>query len=157
MLNQAARFLLGGVLMLAIARIPPSVLRNWTPWLYVASLLLLLAVAALGQGRGANRWLNLGVMRFQPSELVKLTLPMMVAWYLHARELPPRWLTLAAVALLIGAPALLIARQPDLGTALLVAASGVFAVFLAGLVWWRIALVVIAAAGAAPRGLAFHA
>ena len=59
-LNQAARFLLGGVLMLAVARIPPSVLRNWTPWLYIASLLLLLAVAVLGQGRGANRWLNLG-------------------------------------------------------------------------------------------------
>jgi rod shape determining protein RodA len=153
-LSQAARFLLGGVLMLAIARIPPSVLRNWTPWLYIASLLLLLAVAVLGQGRGANRWLNLGFMRFQPSELVKLTLPMMVAWYLHARELPPRWLTLAAVAVLIGAPALLIARQPDLGTALLVAASGVFAVFLAGLAWWRIALVVIAAAGAAP--VAWH-
>lgn len=153
-LNQAARFLLGGVLMLAIARIPPSVLRNWTPWLYAASLLLLVAVAVLGQGRGANRWLNLGIMRFQPSELVKLTLPMMVAWYLHARELPPRWLSLAAVALLIGAPALLIARQPDLGTALLVAASGVFVVFLAGLAWWRIGLVLGAVAGAAP--VAWH-
>ena len=153
-LSQAARFLLGGVLMLAIARIPPSVLRNWTPWLYAASLLLLVAVAVLGQGRGAHRWLNLGVMRFQPSELVKLTLPMMVAWYLHARELPPRWLSLAAVALLIGAPALLIAKQPDLGTALLVAASGVFAVFLAGLAWWRILLVLGAAAGAAP--VAWH-
>jgi rod shape determining protein RodA len=153
-LNQAARFILGGILMLAIARIPPSVLRNWTPWLYVASMLLLVAVALLGQGRGANRWLNLGIMRFQPSELVKLTLPMMVAWYLHARELPPRWLTLAAVAILIAAPAWLISRQPDLGTALLVAASGVFAVFLAGLAWWRIVLVLGAAAGAAP--VAWH-
>lgn len=153
-LNQAARFLIGGVLMLAIARIPPSVLRNWTPWLYAASLLLLVAVAILGQGRGASRWLNLGIMRFQPSELVKLTLPMMVAWYLHARELPPRWMTLAAVAVLIGAPASLIAKQPDLGTALLVAASGVFAVFLAGLVWWRIVLIVGAAASVAP--LAWH-
>jgi rod shape determining protein RodA len=154
LLNQALRFILGGVLMLTIARIPPSTLRNWTPWLYAASLLLLVAVALLGQGRGANRWLNLGVMRFQPSELVKLTLPMMVAWYLHARELPPRWLTLAAVALLIGAPALLIARQPDLGTALLVVASGVFAVFLAGLAWWRIVALLGAAAAAAP--LAWH-
>ena len=153
-LNQAARFLLGGVLMLAIARIPPSVLRNWTPWLYVASLMLLIAVALLGQGRGANRWLNLGIMRFQPSELVKLTLPMMVAWYLHTRELPPRWLTLAAVAMLIVAPALLIAKQPDLGTALLVVASGVFAVFLAGLAWWRILLILGAVAGAAP--VAWH-
>src|SRR5262249_31985026 len=121
--NQAMRFTLGGALMLLIARIPPTVLRNWTPWLYGASVLLLLAVMLLGQGRGANRWLNLGIMRFQPSELVKLTLPMMVAWFLHARELPPRWLTLAVVALLIAIPAWLIGRQPDLGTALLVVAS----------------------------------
>jgi len=149
-LNQAMRFVLGGVLMLLISRVPPTMLRNWTPWLYGASLLLLIAVAVLGQGRGANRWLNLGVMRFQPSELVKLTLPMMVAWFLHARELPPRWLTLGAVAVLIGIPALLIAKQPDLGTALLVVASGVFAIFLAGLAWWRIGLLLAAAAGAAP-------
>ena len=89
-LNQAARFVLGTILMFAIARIPPQVLRNWTPYLYAATLFLLVVVAVLGQGRGANRWLNLGFMRFQPSELAKLTLPMMVAWFLHARELPPR-------------------------------------------------------------------
>ena len=105
----------------------------------------------LGQGRGANRWLNLGIMRFQPSELVKLTLPMMVAWYLHPRELPPRWLTLAVVAVLIGVPAALIAKQPDLGTALLVAASGVFALFLAGMAWWRIGLILAAGAGGTRR------
>jgi rod shape determining protein RodA len=149
-LNQALRFALGAALMLLIARVPPTVLRNWTPWLYGASVVLLVAVAVLGQGRGANRWLNLGVMRFQPSELVKLTLPMMVAWYLHARELPPRWLTLLAVGLLIAVPARLIASQPDLGTAILVVASGVFAVFLAGLAWWRIGILLAAAAGAAP-------
>ena len=152
--NQGARFVLGGLLMLLIARVPPTVLRNWTPWLYVASLFLLVIVAVLGQGRGAHRWLNLGFMRFQPSELVKLTLPMMAAWYLHARELPPRWTALASLALLIGAPALLIAKQPDLGTALLVAASGVFAVFLAGLAWWRIALALGALGAVAP--LAWH-
>ncbi|HET8940530.1 MAG TPA: rod shape-determining protein RodA [Rudaea sp.] len=153
-LNQALRLLMGTVLMLVIARIPPNTLRTWTPWLYAASLLLLVAVAVLGQGRGANRWLNLGFMRFQPSELVKLTLPMMVAWYLHARDLPPRWITLAAVAVLIGVPALMIAKQPDLGTALLVVASGVFAVFLAGLAWWRIGALLCSAAAIAP--LAWH-
>ncbi|HEY2395720.1 MAG TPA: rod shape-determining protein RodA [Rudaea sp.] len=153
-INQGLRFVLGGVLMLLIARVPPTVLRNWTPWLYIASLLLLVVVAALGQGRGAHRWLDLKFMRFQPSELVKLTLPMMAAWYLHARELPPRWTALAALAVLIGAPAWLIARQPDLGTALLVAASGVFAVFLAGLAWWRIGIALGALAGVAP--LAWH-
>ncbi len=153
-LNQSARFVLGAALMLLIARVPPTVLRNWTPWLYVASLLLLVVVAVLGEGRGAHRWLDLKIMRFQPSELVKLTLPMMAAWYLHARELPPRWIALASLALLIGAPALLIAKQPDLGTALLVAASGVFAVFLAGLAWWRIGLSLAALGAAAP--LAWH-
>src|SRR5512142_780572 len=153
-INQGARFVLGALLMLLIARVPPTVLRNWTPWLYLASLFRLVVVAVLGEGRGAHRWLDLKIMRFQPSELVKLTLPMMAAWYLHARELPPRWTTLAALALLIGAPALLIAKQPDLGTALLVAASGVFAVFLAGLAWWRIGLALGALAGAAP--LAWH-
>ncbi|HZP67493.1 MAG TPA: rod shape-determining protein RodA [Rudaea sp.] len=152
--NQAMRFVLGTLFMFAIARIPPQVLRNWTPGLYAGTLVLLAVVAVIGQGRGAHRWLNLGIMRFQPSELAKLTLPMMVAWYLHARDLPPRWLTLAAVGMLITVPSLLIAKQPDLGTALLVAASGVFAVFLAGLAWWRIALVLAAGAGAAP--LAWH-
>jgi rod shape determining protein RodA len=154
-LNQGARFVLGFLLMLLIARVPPPVLRNWTPWLYAGSLLLLVVVAILGQGRGANRWLDLGFMRFQPSELVKLTLPMMAAWYLHARELPPRWPALLALAVLIGAPALLIAKQPDLGTALLVAASGVFAVFLAGLAWWRIGAAIAALAAIAPLGWHF--
>jgi len=153
--NQGVRFLLGAALMLLIARVPPTVLRNWTPWLYVGSLLLLVVVAVLGQGRGAHRWLDVGFMRFQPSELVKLTLPMMAAWYLHARELPPRWTALAALAVLIGAPALLIAKQPDLGTALLVVASGVFAVFLAGLAWWRIGIAVAALGAIAPLGWHF--
>jgi len=154
-INQGVRFGLGAALMLLIARVPPTVLRNWTPWLYVGSLLLLVVVAVLGQGRGAHRWLDVGFMRFQPSELVKLTLPMMAAWYLHARELPPRWTALAALAVLIGAPALLIAKQPDLGTALLVVASGVFAVFLAGLAWWRIGVAVAALGAIAPLGWHF--
>ena len=153
-INQGARFILGGILMLLIARIPPTVLRNWTPWLYIGSLVLLVVVILLGQGRGANRWLDLKIMRFQPSELAKLTLPMMAAWYLHARELPPRMTALATLAVLIGAPALLIAKQPDLGTALLVAASGVFAVFLAGLAWWRIGVALAAMGAVAP--LAWH-
>ena len=153
-LNQGARFVLGAALMLLIARVPPQALRKWTPWLYAGSVLLLLVVAVLGEGRGAHRWLDLKVLRFQPSELVKLTLPMMVAWALSRRELPPRFVSLAIIGVLIALPAWLIARQPDLGTALLVVASGVFAIFLAGMAWWRIGLVLGAAAGVAP--LAWH-
>jgi rod shape determining protein RodA len=140
-LAQGLRFALGLALMLMIARIPPQALRNWTPWLYAASVALLALVALLGEGRGAHRWLDLGVLRFQPSELLKLTMPMMVAWYLNGRPLPPGWGTLGVVAVLIAIPAGFIAEQPDLGTALLIAASGAFGVFLPGIPWWRIALI----------------
>lgn len=148
--GQAARFVLGAVLLVVISRIPPPVLRSWTPWLYMGSTALLVVVAALGEGRGAYRWLDLGVMRFQPSELLKLTMPMMVAWYLHPRQLPPGWKDIIVVGLLIAVPAGLIAEQPDLGTALLVAGAGAFALFLSGMAWWRIGLLVGGAAAAVP-------
>ena len=153
--GQAGRFVLGGVLLLLISRVPPLVLRNWTPWLYAGSTVLLVVVAVLGEGRGADRWLNLGVMRFQPSELLKLTMPMMVAWYLHPRQLPPRWKDIAVVGLLIAVPAVLIAKQPDLGTALLVAAAGAFALFLSGMAWWRLGLMLGVVAGMVPVGWHF--
>ncbi|MGH8156845.1 MAG: rod shape-determining protein RodA [Rhodanobacter sp.] len=152
--GQAGRFVLGGALLLLVSRIPPSVLRNWTPWLYVGSTALLVVVAILGEGRGADRWLNLGVMRFQPSELLKLTMPMMVAWYLHPRQLPPSWKDMVVVGILIAIPAALIAKQPDLGTALLVAAAGAFALFLSGMAWWRIGLLIGAVGGMIP--VAWH-
>ena len=152
---QSLRFVLGLFLMLLIARVPPLVLRNWTPWLYIASIALLLAVAVLGEGRGAHRWLDLGVVRFQPSELLKLTMPMMVAWYLHPRQLPPGWKDIAVVGLLIAIPAALIAKQPDLGTALLVTAAGAFALFLSGMAWWRIGLLLGAVGGMVPVGWHF--
>ena len=88
-ISQAMRFVLGLALMTLIARIPPLTLRNWTPWLYAGSVVLLVVVVLLGEGRGANRWLDLRIVRFQPSELLKLTMPMAVAWYLNGRPLPP--------------------------------------------------------------------
>lgn len=147
---QGIRLVLGGTLMALISRIPPSTLRNWTPWLFAGSVVLLVLVAVLGEGKGAHRWLDLRVVRFQPSELLKLTMPMMVAWYLHQRPLPPNWSTLGVVGLLIAVPAGLIAEQPDLGTALLIVASGLFGVFLAGLAWWRIGVILGTVAAAAP-------
>lgn len=153
-LSQGARFVLGAVLLVLLSRVSPQTLRKWTPWLYAGSVALLLVVAVVGEGRGAHRWLDLKVLRFQPSELSKLTMPMMAAWVLSRSELPPRLAPLAAVAVLIALPAALIAKQPDLGTALLVVASGMFAIFLAGMAWWRIGLVLAAAAAAAP--VAWH-
>jgi len=154
--GQAGRFVLGGALLLLISRIPPTVLRSWTPWLYAVSTALLVVVAVIDQAHhGASRWLNLGVMRFQPSELLKLTMPMMVAWYLHPRQLPPSWKDMAVVGLLIAIPAALIAKQPDLGTAVLVTAAGAFALFLSGMAWWRIGLLLAAVGGMIPIGWHF--
>ncbi len=153
--GQAARFVMGGALLLLVSRIPPSTLRTWTPWLYAGSTALLVVVAVLGEGRGAYRWLDLGVMRFQPSELLKLTMPMMVAWYLHPRQLPPGWKDIAMVGMLIAVPAGLIAEQPDLGTAVLVAGAGAFALFLSGMSWWRIGALLGAAAAMVPVGWHF--
>jgi rod shape determining protein RodA len=153
-LGQATRFVIGAVLMLVISRIPPHLLRAWTPWFYAIGIVLLVVVKVLGEGQGANRWLDIGVVRFQPSELLKLAMPMMLAWYLHPRPLPPRWRDLAVAVVLIAVPAFLIVKQPDLGTALLVAASGLFVLFLAGLQWWKIGAALVALAAAAP--VAWH-
>jgi rod shape determining protein RodA len=154
-ISQGVRVLIGAVLLMLISRVPPHVLRTWSPWLYAGSVALLLVVAILGEGRGAYRWLDLGILRFQPSELLKLTMPMMIAWYLERRVLPPGWGSLAVALLLIAVPAGLIAEQPDLGTALLVIASGMFVVFLAGIAWWRIGLLLAAVAVIVPSGWPF--
>ena len=154
-LNQSIRLALGFAVFILLSRVPPAILRSWTPWFYAGTVALLVAVALFGEGRGAHRWLDLGVLRFQPSELAKLSLPMMVAWQLHDRVLPPTWSAMLVSAALIAVPALLIAEQPDLGTSLLVAISGAFVIFLAGLSWPRIALLVGAAAAAAPLAWQF--
>ncbi len=133
--RQAARLGFGLVVMLVISQVPPRVLRAWTPWLYGIGIAMLLATWVLGVGRGTQRWLDFGLLRFQPSELMKLAVPMMVAWYLHPRVLPPGWKAVAISLGILFIPTLLIARQPDLGTALLVAASGMFTLYLAGLRW----------------------
>jgi rod shape determining protein RodA len=133
-LRQAARVGLGLVVMVAVAQVPPRVLRAVAPWLYAVGVLLLVAVALVGDiAMGAQRWLDLGFVRFQPSEIMKIALPLACAWYLHDRPLPPDFKTLMVLAVAILVPVLLIAEQPDLGTALLVAAGGGLVVLLAGL------------------------
>jgi rod shape determining protein RodA len=133
-LRTVARLVIGAVAMLLLARVNPNFLRRSTPWLYMAGCVLLLLVAAIGHiGLGAQRWLDLGLFRFQPSELMKLAVPMMCAWYLHERPLPPSWLSLAALSLLILFPVALVAVQPDLGTAALIAIGGALVIVLAGL------------------------
>jgi rod shape determining protein RodA len=131
---QAMRFLLAVVAMIMLAQIPPRMIRTATPWVYIFGLVLLLIVMIKGDiSMGAQRWLDLGVVRFQPSEIMKLAVPLACAWYLHERPLPPSVLSLVVVLSAIAVPTLLIAEQPDLGTALLVAAGGGMVVLLAGL------------------------
>ena len=133
LMNQIVRLGVAFVAMFIVAQLPPGFLRRWTPWAYLAGILLLLLVLTKGHiGQGARRWLDLGI-RFQPSEAMKLAVPMMAAWFLHDRPIPPRFVHIAAIAVMIAVPTLLIARQPDLGTALLIAASGVIVVMLAGM------------------------
>jgi rod shape determining protein RodA len=155
--RQATRLGVGLAVMLALSLVPPHILRIWTPWLYGLGVLLLLATWFVGVGRGTSRWLDLGLIRFQPSEIMKLAVPMMMAWYLHPRRLPPAAPAIAVSLLIIAVPALLIARQPDLGTALLVGVSGAFALFLSGLQWRLIfGLIGVSAAAAPALWLVMH-
>ncbi len=134
--RQAIRIGVGFATMVIVAQLSPAHLRRWTPGLFIIGLVMLLAVLVEGSvGKGAQRWLDLGLFRFQPSELVKVTVPMMIAWYLAEKPLPPNWRRILVTGLLIMAPTLMIAIQPDLGTALLVAGTGLFVLFLAGLSW----------------------
>ena len=133
LLQQCIRLGVAIVAMFVVAQLTPDVLRRWTPWGYVVGLALLVLVLVSGEvGQGAKRWLNLGI-RFQPSEIMKLAVPMMAAWYLHDRQLPPRVGQMLIIAVLVIVPTALIAMQPDLGTALLIATAGFLVLVLAGL------------------------
>jgi rod shape determining protein RodA len=121
--------------MLALARLAtPQYLRLFAPIAYVLGVLLLIIVDVTGHiGKGAQRWLDIGFMRFQPSEIMKLAVPMMCAWYMHERALPPTFKDLLIMGVMIAVPTAMIVVQPDLGTALLIAASGLIVMLLAGL------------------------
>lgn len=138
--------------MVFMAQISPVVYLRLAPWLYLISLGLLFVVLFMGyQVNGSRRWIRIpGLFNFQPSELMKLVLPMILAWYFHDRHLPPKPKHLFWAAVMIGVPVLLIAKQPDLGTALLIAASGILVLFLAGISWKYIASVIGLAMISAP-------
>ncbi len=149
--KQGIRLLIGLALLLGIAQVPADRLALWSPWIYALGLVLLVWVEAAGViGKGAQRWLDLGVIRFQPSEIMKLAVPMMLAWYFSDRPLPPRWVDLLAAGVMVAVPAGLIAAQPDLGTAVLVGAAGLFVIFFAGIGWRLIGGLVALALAAAP-------
>jgi len=133
LINQVVRMGVAFVAMFIVAQLPPDFLRRWTPWGYLLGIILLVLVLTSGEvGQGAQRWLDFGI-RFQPSEALKLGVPMMAAWFLHDRHIPPRFVHILVIGAMIAIPTVLIAKQPDLGTALLIAASGVIVIVLAGM------------------------
>ncbi|MFO7858525.1 MAG: rod shape-determining protein RodA [Ectothiorhodospiraceae bacterium] len=134
--SQGVRMGFAFAIMVFMAQIPPATLRRWTPLVYLAGLGMLVLVFAVGTtAQGAQRWLDLGIARFQPAELMKIAVPMAVAWCITRRPLPPSLLTVTLAAGLVAVPTALVAMQPDLGTALLLGAAGFFALFLAGMSW----------------------
>lgn len=134
--------------MLLFAQIPPQRYFEWAPWVFALGVVLLLAVLVIGHsGNGAQRWLNLGVARFQPSEIMKLAMPMMLAWLLDKRPLPPGLFTLIVCGVLLMIPVALTAKQPDLGTALIIVFTGVCVLLLAG-IRWRYVLILVLITGA---------
>ncbi|MBL8480250.1 MAG: rod shape-determining protein RodA [Sterolibacteriaceae bacterium] len=137
--------------MRVVAQVPPQRLMYLAVPIYLLGLLLLVGVALFGDiSKGARRWLNLGFMRIQPSELMKIAMPLLLAWFFQQREAMPRLRDYAIAALLLLLPVGLIARQPDLGTAILVLAAGFYVIFFAGLSWKIIIGMAVAAIAAAP-------
>ncbi|MDF2446369.1 MAG: rod shape-determining protein RodA [Moraxellaceae bacterium] len=151
-LKQMMSFGIGLTAMFVLAQIPPRTYQAFSPWFYAGGVGLLVAVALVGDVRmGAQRWLDIpGIGSVQPSEFMKLAMPMMVAWFLAARLLPPSFGVVVVTLVLIGIPWALIAEQPDLGTSILVAGAGFFVLFLAGLPWWLIGTAVGMFAALAP-------
>lgn len=135
-MKQGYRLVLAFSLMCLFAQIPPTYYKQWAPWLFAISFFLLLVVLAIGKVHmGGRRWISLGFFRFQPSEIMKLAMPIMLAWYLSEKTLPPSYEAILLSGGLILLPVLLIAKQPDLGTGIVVALSGFFVLLLAGIRW----------------------
>ncbi|PSU32206.1 peptidoglycan glycosyltransferase MrdB [Photobacterium lutimaris] len=134
--RQAMRMVLSLGIMFILAQISPRHYEAWAPYLFGIGLVLLLGVLFFGESsKGAQRWLNLGFVRFQPSELIKLAVPLMVARFIGNNPLPPSLKNITIALVMIFVPTILIAKQPDLGTSILIAASGVFVLFLSGMSW----------------------
>lgn len=132
--RQCTRLLLSYLVLFIFAQIPPHRYKTWAPTLFTLTLVLLLAVLLVGKvGKGAQRWLDFGIFRFQPSEIMKILTPMMIAWYVSNKLLPINLRDASIALLIVVTPALFIAKQPDLGTALMVVFSGITVLFFAGI------------------------
>ena len=133
---QAVRLLFAFSIMFIVAQIPPITLQRFAPWIYALALILLTTVLVIGRiGKGAQRWLDLGFVHFQPAELMKLAIPLMLAWYYHRAYLPITTKSILIALPIILVPVVITAKQPDLSTAILLVIAGSSVLFLAGLSW----------------------
>ncbi len=149
--RQSIRFAIGFIALFVLAQVSPKELSRLSPWLYLIAVGLLLVVMFVGySGKGAQRWLDLGIIRFQPSELLKLFLPMMLAWYFSEKPMPPKLTQIFIALIIIAIPSALVLKQPDLGTALLIAFAGVCVIFLAGLTWRWLAIFTVVSMACLP-------
>ncbi|THB68437.1 MAG: rod shape-determining protein RodA [Gammaproteobacteria bacterium] len=134
--RQILSLLFAYFVMLVVAQFPISSLKRWTPWIFLTGTALLICVLLFGRiSNGAQRWIDLKLFRFQPSEIMKIAVPMMVSWFFSRIKLPPGFLSVITSIIIIIIPTILIAKQPDLGTSLLIASSGFFVIYFAGISW----------------------
>lgn len=153
--QQSLRFLFTFGILLIFAQIPPEKYKLWTPWFFVIGCLLLVSVLLFGYiAKGGQRWLDLKIFRFQPSEIMKLVVPMMIAWYMSHNAIPPKYSVLGLATAMSVVPFVLVAKQPDLGTAILILVGGMFVVLLAG-IRWRL-IIGLVALGAACLPVLWH-
>ncbi|WP_299876820.1 rod shape-determining protein RodA [uncultured Cocleimonas sp.] len=149
--NHTIHLILATIVMLVATQLSSDLLKRWAFWIYIIGIVVLVLVLIQGSmGKGAQRWLEIGSLRFQPSEIMKLAVPMMVASYLSKKSLPPRFKEIFIATLLVAIPMLLIVKQPDLGTALLVGSAGFFVIYFAGLSWKWLGATLVAIIIAAP-------
>jgi rod shape determining protein RodA len=149
--DQVRNLMIAVAVLAAAASLPPSTLMKLAPPAYVLGLALLIAVEVAGVTvKGATRWLDIGVARIQPSEVMRLAVPMMLAWYFHKREGAVRTFDFIVAATIVAVPVALIMKQPDLGTALLVLAAGFFVIFFGGLPWKWLAVMAVGALAMLP-------
>lgn len=149
--RQSMRLVFAALIMIVMGFIPPHKYKIWTPWIYGVGLGLVIAVMLMGKiGKGAQRWLELGLFRFQPSEIMKLAVPMMAAWFFDRQARPSSLRSIVIACLIIFIPAIIIAKQPDLGTGIMVSASGLCVVFLAGIRFKIILLIALLLGASAP-------
>ncbi|MCL4166086.1 UNVERIFIED_CONTAM: hypothetical protein GTU68_023565, partial [Idotea baltica] len=149
--NHTIHLILATIVMLVATQLSSDLLKRWSFWIYIVGIIVLVLVLIQGSmGKGAQRWLEVGGLRFQPSEIMKLAVPMMVASYLSKKSLPPKFKEIFIATLLVAIPMLLIVKQPDLGTALLVGSAGFFVIYFAGLSWKWLGATLVAIIIAAP-------